>query len=166
VVGVKDGLDQPLGLAQRDRLAIADEGEAAHLDLVPGGLGLGLGQAHAGHLRVAIGAAGDRIGLDRVGMVARDQFGHHHPLMAGLVRQPRRTGDIADGIEPLNPGAAISSVTTWVRSIFTPKRLQPQPFDIAHDADGGDHRIHLAGSRSCRRFQMRGHAGPHRAPAF
>ncbi len=32
-LGVEHGLDQALWLAQRDRLAVADEGEAADLDL-------------------------------------------------------------------------------------------------------------------------------------
>ena len=33
-LGVEHGLDQALGLAERDRLAVADEGEVADLDLV------------------------------------------------------------------------------------------------------------------------------------
>ena len=56
---VEHGLDEALGLAQRDRLAVADEREFADLDLVAGLLGLGLGQADAGDLRARIGAARD-----------------------------------------------------------------------------------------------------------
>jgi hypothetical protein len=39
-LGVEDGLDQAIGFAQRDRLAVADEGEAADLDLATGSLAL------------------------------------------------------------------------------------------------------------------------------
>ena len=39
-LGVEHGLDHALGLAQRDRLAVADEGEMADLDLVARRLGL------------------------------------------------------------------------------------------------------------------------------
>ena len=46
-LGVEHGLDQALGLAQRDRLAVADEGELADLDLVPASLAACLGQADA-----------------------------------------------------------------------------------------------------------------------
>ena len=56
---VEDHLDQALVLAERDRLAVADEREAADADLellVLGGL---LGEADRSDLRRAIGAAGD-----------------------------------------------------------------------------------------------------------
>ena len=56
---VEDRLDQAFRLAERDRLAVADEGEAADLDLVALLLRLRLGQADRCDLRVAIGAAGD-----------------------------------------------------------------------------------------------------------
>jgi hypothetical protein len=98
---------------------------------------------------VAIGAAGDGFGRDRVDVVlAGDQLGHHDALVAGLVRQPRRPASVADGIEPLDPGAAVGSVTTWVRSILTPSFPAPG-FGVGDDADGGDdgvelHRLGLA----------------------
>ena len=65
-LGVEHGLDHALGLAQRDRLAVADEREAADLDLVARVLGRLLGQADARHLRRAVGAAGDLGDVDRV----------------------------------------------------------------------------------------------------
>ncbi len=64
---------------------------------MPRRLGLGLGQPDGGDLRVAIGAAGDGGGGRRMGVPPRDQLGHHHAFMAGLVREPRRAGDVADG---------------------------------------------------------------------
>ena len=49
--GVEDGLHQAVGFAHGDGLAVADEGEAADLDLVAFGLGLGFGHADGGDLR-------------------------------------------------------------------------------------------------------------------
>jgi hypothetical protein len=69
-LGVEDGLDEALGLAQRDGLAVADEGEAADADLVADLLGARLGVADARHLRMAVGAARDGAGLDRVDVLA------------------------------------------------------------------------------------------------
>jgi len=60
---VEDGLDDPLCLAQRNGLAVADEGEAADADVMPCRLCLFLGQADASDLRVAIGAAAIDPGL-------------------------------------------------------------------------------------------------------
>src|SRR3546814_3384018 len=65
---VEHRLHKPLDLAQRDRLAVADEGEVADLDRVPRLLRLRLGQPDAGDLRVAIGAAGDVAHIHRVRM--------------------------------------------------------------------------------------------------
>ena len=96
-LGVEDGLDQALVLAQRNGLAVGEEGEAADLQLEACGLGLGLGQAHARHLRVAIGAAGDLFLLHRMGVEALDLLDADHALMLGLVRQHGRACHVADG---------------------------------------------------------------------
>ena len=58
-LGVEDGLDHTLALAERDRLAVADEGEAADLDLPARLLRLRLRHADRGDLGLAIGAARD-----------------------------------------------------------------------------------------------------------
>ena len=39
-LGIEDGLDQPVRLAERDGLAVADEGEAADLDSRPASFAL------------------------------------------------------------------------------------------------------------------------------
>jgi hypothetical protein len=67
---IEHGLDEAFRLAERDRLAVADEGELADLDLAALLLGARLGEADAGDLRARIGAAGDVPGLERVGVVA------------------------------------------------------------------------------------------------
>src|SRR3546814_14327140 len=94
-------------LTQRDRLPVADEREGASLHLIARFLGPGLGKADARDLRVAIGAAGNVAHIHFVRMhilVAerlRDRLGGGDALVACLVREPRRRGDIADRPQPL-----------------------------------------------------------------
>src|SRR5208337_1626121 len=56
--GVKNGFDESVRFAKRNRLAIADEGKAADSDFKTKLLCLCLGEANGRHLRIAIGAAG------------------------------------------------------------------------------------------------------------
>ena len=76
-------------------------------------------------------------------MPARDQFGHHDALVAGLVRQPGRTGQIADGIDALDPGAAVFVGDDMGAVDLDPRLLQAQPFGVADDANGRDHRVEI-----------------------
>mmetsp|Transcript_18096 Transcript_18096/g.27986 ORF Transcript_18096/g.27986 Transcript_18096/m.27986 type:complete len:524 (-) Transcript_18096:5060-6631(-) len=157
-LGVKHGLDHPLRLAQSDGFAVADEGELADLDGVPRLFGLGLGQPDAGDLWVAIGAPRNRVWLDRMHVVlARDQLGNHDAFVAGLVRQPRRARDIADGIEPLNTRTA-----EFIRDHMGPvdlhaKRLKAKVLGVAHDADSGNDRVKLLLFDLAAHFDMGGH---------
>ena len=101
-LGVEHRLDEALGLAERDRLAVADEREGAGLDRVARLLGLGLGQPDAGDLRVAVRAAGDVAAVERVRVdllvaeLLRDRLGGGDALVARLVRQPRAGRAVAD----------------------------------------------------------------------
>src|SRR5262249_34047776 len=65
-LGVEHGLHHSLRLSQRDRLAVADEGEAPDLHLLARRLGRLLRQADARDLRPAIGAAGDLRHIQRM----------------------------------------------------------------------------------------------------
>src|SRR3546814_10552758 len=58
---VEHGLDEAFRLAERDRLAIADEGEFAGLHLAALFLRLGLGEADAGDLRSGIDRKSQRL---------------------------------------------------------------------------------------------------------
>ena len=69
-------------------------------------------------------------------MAARNQFGHHDTFMAGLVRKPRRTRDIADGVKPGNASAAIFVGGHMGAVDLDAQRFQPQTFGIADDAHG------------------------------
>src|SRR6185503_4215741 len=99
---VEHGLDEAVDLAEGDRLAVADRREFSDFDLVAFLLGCGFGQADARYLRPAIGAAGDvrRVGRMRVRVLVaelpRDRLGGRHRLVHRLVREPGRSGDVAD----------------------------------------------------------------------
>jgi hypothetical protein len=102
VFGVEHRLDEAFRFAERNRLAIADEGEFADLHGIARFLRLGFGQADAGDLRMAIGAAGNILGVHRVRMAARNRFGRDHAFMARLVREPGRLRYIANRIDACN----------------------------------------------------------------
>src|SRR5262245_33338022 len=103
---VEDGLHQALGLAERDRLAVADEGELADADLVAGLLRLFLGKADRGDLRTAIGAARDFQLVERVRLLPGNGLDTDDALVLGLVGKERRPRDVADGVDAGNVGAA------------------------------------------------------------
>ena len=131
-LGVEHGLHEALDLAERDRLAVADRRELADLDLVARFLGRGLGQADARDLRPAIGAAGDvlRVGRVRVRVLVaellRDRLGGGDALVAGLVREPRRRGDVADRPDAGRRWCGTSaSVSIWPLVVFTPSASSP-----------------------------------------
>src|SRR3546814_4177565 len=89
--------------AQRDRLAVADEGELTDLHLAAALFRLRLGQPHRRHLRPRIGAARYVALVHRMNaLVARDRLRRDDALMARLVRQPRRSGDVADRPDALD----------------------------------------------------------------
>src|SRR5688572_24820544 len=58
---IEDHLDETLVLAERDRLAVADEREASDPDLELPLLGAGFGETDRGDLRRTIGAAGNEL---------------------------------------------------------------------------------------------------------
>src|SRR5450759_87728 len=138
---VEDHFDQALVLAERNRLAIADEGKAANTDVVLFILGRLFGQADRGDLRRAIGAAGDQQLVHRMRLQALDRLDADHAFVLGLVCQHRRAGDVADGVEAGHVGLAEGIDHDAAALGFQPKLFQPEIFDIAGDADGGDHAL-------------------------
>jgi len=73
-LGVEDGFDEAVGFAQGNGLAVGDERITADLDLIALVLGRLFGEADAGDLRMAVGAAGDTQDVQRMGMQAGDVF--------------------------------------------------------------------------------------------
>ena len=140
-LGVEDRLRKPRILAERDRLAVGDEVEATDLDLVAGGLCLRLGQADAGDLRVAIGAARDHQLVHGMRMQPLDRLDADHRLVLGLVGQHRRAGDVADRVNALHIGPAEIVDDDAAAIGLHAERLEPDILDIADHADSRDHPI-------------------------
>ncbi len=104
----KTVLIRPSAFAQRNRLAVADEGNPAHLDLAATFFGLGFGQADARHLRPAIGAARHVGGVERMhAFHAGDLLGDDDAFMHRLVRQPGAADQVANGPDAVDAGLAI-----------------------------------------------------------
>src|SRR6185295_12112352 len=137
-LGVEHDFDEPLIFAQRNRLAVADEGELADADFAPRGLGVGFRQSHARDLGMRIGAAGNALLDHRLGALAGDAFDADNSLVAGLVRQPWRAGDVADGVEAGDIGAPVSVGEDVALFDFAAQGFEAEVLDIAGDADGDD----------------------------
>src|SRR5690606_1886572 len=94
-------LDEALGLVRRAGAAVGAEGKAAGLVLELLFLALVLGQSEAGDLRMAVRDARDVVVHDRLRLVAGDGLGGVDALVAALVREHRRSGDVADAVDTL-----------------------------------------------------------------
>ena len=150
---VEDHLDQALVLAERDRLAVADEGEAADADLDLLLLGRLLGQADRRDLRRAIGAAGNEPLVDRMRIEPLDRLDADDAFVLGLVREQRRAGDVADGIDAGHVGLADAVDDDCAALGLHAERFQAEILDIADDADRGDDAVdgERLACRPCRR---------------
>src|SRR6516164_353838 len=101
---VEDHLDQPLVLTERDGLAVSHKRKPADPDLALLLLCALLREADRGDLRGAVGAARDEPLVHRVWVQALDRLDTNDPFMLGLMREQRRPGDVADGIDTRNVG--------------------------------------------------------------
>ena len=136
---VEDRLDQPFRLAQRNRLAVADEGEAPDIDLEAGFLRPLLGKPDRGDLRIAIGAARDLQLVHRMRVLAGDRLDTDDALVLGLVRKHRRSGHVADRVDAGNVRPADLVDDDHALLDLHAKLLEPEILDIADHPDGGDH---------------------------
>jgi hypothetical protein len=75
---------------------------------------------------MAIGAAGDLQLVHRCGLQALDGLDADDALVLGLVRQHRRAGDVADGVDARHVGAAVAVDDDVPRSVFTPSFSRPR----------------------------------------
>src|SRR5690606_32118834 len=136
---------------ERDGLAVADERESAGLDLVAGFLGLGFGQADAGDLGMTIGAAGDRVAVERVRvdlLVAeflRDRFGGGDAFVARLVRQPRTGDAVVNGLDSLRLRPSVG-IDLDEPAVHFDQLVAADVLGVGLDADGDDDVAVLAGS--------------------
>src|SRR5579859_4294886 len=96
-LGVRDHLDHAVRLAQDQRLAVRAQVSAARLEPAAGLACLLLGEADAGHLRAAVGGAGQaRVIYGRTGN-AGDRLGGQDALRRGDVREQEAARDVAHG---------------------------------------------------------------------
>ena len=140
---VEDDLHQALILAQRNRLAVADEGKAADADVELLLFGRLFGKAHGSDLRRAIRAAGDHQLVHRVRMQALDRLDADHALVLGFVGQHGRTGDVADSVDARHAGLAERVDDDATAVGLHAEFFQPELLDIADHADRRDDPFHF-----------------------
>src|SRR3546814_2565640 len=96
---------------------------------------------------MAIGATGNIARVHGMGMLAGNGFGRDHALMAGLVRQPWRRGDVADGPQALDIGAAhFVGLQETALVHGDAQLLEADILRIGDDADGDDHMAEFGGA--------------------
>ena len=106
------------------------------------GLRFGFGKADRGDLRLGIGAAGNVRDFQRVhAFDAGDFLDAQDAFMGRLMRQPRRSDQIADRINAGNIGAAPFIDHDMAAIRLDAQFLQPDILDIAGDADRQDDAI-------------------------
>ena len=98
-LGMRDDLDEALGLAVDDGLAHRLEGHLADLDGDAVPLAFGLGAADGRDLRPGIGRARHLEVVDVLDLLARDGMHRGDALVRGHVGQPQAADDVADGVQ-------------------------------------------------------------------
>ena len=145
--GVKNGFYESLGLTKRNRLAIANERKAANLDFKTQLFGFCLGEANGRHLRIAVGAARNHRLRNRTRIETLDRLDAEDPLVFGLMGEHGRASDVANGINLRHIGAPHSIRNNNSPLDLHAERLKPKVFDIASNADRGNHALGFQGPR-------------------
>src|SRR6516165_551406 len=135
---VENHLDQSLILAKRDGLAVADEWKAADANVELLVLGRLFGESDRSDLRRAIRASWNQEFIHRVRMQALDGLDANHAFVLGFVRQKRRAGDIADGVDSRYAGFAHAIDDNSATVGFHSELFQAKVLDIADDPNGRD----------------------------
>src|SRR5260370_41141166 len=130
---VEDHLHQPLILAERDSLAVSDEWKSADANFDVFLFRRLLGQSDRGNLWRAIGAARNEALVHGTRVQALDCLDRDNPLMFGLVREQRRTGNVPDGIDAGHVGTV-----EWINDDratldFVTHLFQDRIFTLDHD---------------------------------
>ena len=84
---------------------------------------------------------------------ALDRLDADDALMLGLVRQHRRAGDVADGVDARHVGLAEAVDDDGAALGLHAELFQPEVLDVADHADRGDHAVdgESTACRPCRR---------------
>src|SRR5664280_2479669 len=156
---VKDHLHQPLIFPHCDRLAVSDERKVADADVDLLFLCRLFGEPDRSYLRRAIGAARDHQLVHRMRAQALDRRDADDALMLGLVRQHRRTGDVADGIDARHIGPIELIDGNDAAISLDAEFFEPEIFDVADDAHCRDDALGGDGLRFAALFDSRGDTG-------
>ena len=90
---------------------------------------------------MAVGAARDQVLVHRVRLHPLDRLDADDALVLGLVRQHRRTRDVADRVDARHVGLAVAVDHDGAAVGLHAELLQPEVLDIADDADRRDDAI-------------------------
>ena len=82
-------------------------------------------------------------------MQALDRLDADHALMLGLVRQHRRPGDVADGVDAGHVGLAVAVDHDAAALGLDAELFQAEALDVADDADRRDHPLDIRSSAAC-----------------
>ena len=96
---------------------------------------------------MAIGAAGNEVLVHGVRVQPLDGLDADHAFMLGLVRQHRRTCDVADGVDAGHVGLAVAVDHDAAAIGLDAEFLQAEVLDVADHADRRDHPLELDGLR-------------------
>jgi hypothetical protein len=105
VLGIDDQLDDAVAVVVDGSGSDSAELELGGLDVVAGLLGLGLGQADTGYLRLAEGGTGDQVEVERVGLLSGGVFVRSLPVFVGRYLAAFVVCELVEGRQnwPLRP---------------------------------------------------------------
>ena len=141
VLASKMVLTSPWSSPSAIALPLPTNGKRPTLISRPCCLGRRLGQADAGDLRVAVGAAGNLELVEGMRVEPLDGLDADDALVLGLVRQHRRPRDVADGVDAGHVGAAEAVGDDGAALGLHAELLEPEVLDVADHADGRDHAL-------------------------
>src|SRR6476620_2257024 len=131
VLGVDDELDEAVLVLVDHTGTLAGDFLLADLDLVAGLLGLGLGEADAGDLRVAEGGADHQVLVDGLGLDAGRGLDRDDALLGGLVGERLLVDQVAD-----REDLRVRRPLALVDLDFAAALLQDQPLGVGTAATG------------------------------
>src|SRR2546423_4030681 len=103
VLGVADDLDEAFGVARGARTTVGREGKFPDFVVDLFLLDLRLGHADRCNFRMAVGGVGNIAVVHRMNvLLAGEELGEHHAFALTFVGQHRRTGNIANGVDPFH----------------------------------------------------------------
>ena len=150
---VPQGLGQALVAAERERAAARRPREDRLAVFDPLGLGFRLRQARPGDFRIGVSDRGDRLGVKRGFVSARD-LRRDLGLVRGLMRQHRLADDVADGEDVRHVGAHLAVDGDEAALVDRDaRRVGADARAVRASSDRDQHRVERLGLRAVRAFE-------------